>query len=381
MRTFVGGIRWIAHGVALAATAILCIVLVPVVVLSVGAVAAQQLLTPAPWKDALAAEGVYERLPAVVAVQMAHQLRLTRERLAASGEAPGPEGAPPSFRDLDAAQLGAIFREILPPDWLRAQTERALDAVLADPPPSGPILISLVDLKAHLASGAATRAYLELVKAQPPCAAQDLAAWTAKVSLPSCRPADDVLAQATPAIAAALAGVARGLPDQADLAGAFAADADRGEAAPSPSPSPAPAENGLQRARGALRIVMLAPLLPIALIALLSVRSRRAFLGWIGTPLLFGGLLALALGLETVALVDGTMARLRAGIPGAFAAQTVDVLVGVAHGIAGRLAGSVTLTAGAVAAAGAAMLLIAPLASRRGAPRAGALPARAPAEG
>lgn len=375
MARLVRVVAWLAHGVALAMTAVLCVLLVPLVVVALLAASAQQALAPAVWKDALASRGIYERLPAIVAAQQTRQLELAKAYLANEGEPSAPGGAPPAFRDLTAGQLEAIVREVLPPAWLRAQTERALDQLLADPAPTGPVLISLVELKADLASGSATRAYVALVRAQRPCTAEEAVAWGAKVELPTCRPPEDVLERSVPAIEAALAAVARDLPDQVDVRQALMSEEEReaaraaataGEQAAAP-----PGGSGLDQARGNLRLATVLPFAVAALVVLLAVRSRRALLGWLGAPAVFGGLIALALAIEAVPLVDRGAALLAAKVPAAFSPILVASGLDVARAVVERVATSLAIEAGAVAFAGVAMLLIAAVASRR--------PARVPA--
>ncbi len=361
----ISGIGWIAHGVALILAAALCVLLVPLVVLSIVALSTQQLLAPQVWKDVLASRGVYERLPTIAAVQMTHQLSLSRAQREAAGEPPDPGGAPPAFRDLTAAQFEAILREVLPPQWLRSQTERVLDVVLGDPPPSGPIVISLVELKTHLASGAAARAYITLTKAQRPCAAEEILAWAKKLDLPGCRPPDEVLDLATPAITDALAGVMRGLPDQADLRQALAGGEDEEARGESPAPDQGSGGFDMVRTKEVLRTALALPLLPALLLVALAVRSRRALLGWLGTPLVFGGLVTLALGLDAVPLADRGIALMTGKTPAAFSAEIVAVGLDVVRGIVERLAASLAITGVVVTAAGIAMLAIAPLGSRR----------------
>lgn len=324
-----GALAWAAHALAVLLALLLALVAVPLAAGAMVFAVAQQLTGPAIYKEAFAAQRLYERLPELAAAQVSAQLSyVPKDQEPQAGNAEG--GAPAAFRSLGPAEWEVIVREVVPPDWLRAQTERALDQLLADPPPTGPVLVSIAELKAHVIDGAGVRAYLTLARAQPACSAAEIAAWAAGTGqLPRCRPPEDVLTAATPALQEGLVKVLGDLPDEVDL---------RGTTGPAPENGESGGGLDLAKLRTIVRIGILAPLVPAVLIVLLVVRSRRG-LRWLGMPLLLSALLALGLSVVAVPGVDQLVTREVAKAP----AYWSPVLLGAVHDLALEVIGALAL--------------------------------------
>ena len=334
----------VAHAIALVLAIPIAAAIVPLGVTAILFASGEQLLSPAVYKNALAAQRVYERLPRLAAAQLATQIAYRPQEPAAAAE----EGTPYAFRTLTAEDWERILAAVLPSTWLQAQTERALDLILADPTPSGPLLISLSELKAQLVDGRGLAAYLTLVRAQPACAEAELGAWrTGPTSLPRCRPPDAVLEALTPALAAELASVVQGLPDELDLRGALGGSA--GEAGDG---------FDIAGARLVARLGTLLPLLPAALMAILVVRSPRGLARWVGIPLLVAAAASLSLSAVLVPVADGQVARALAQAPAYWSGELLAAARDLAHELAALLAARLALLSAIVLVVVSAPMLV-----------------------
>ncbi|MBI3243225.1 MAG: hypothetical protein HYZ49_13125 [Chloroflexi bacterium] len=276
------------------------------------------LFSPDVYKRALAAQNIYDRLPALAAEQLDLQLHYTGPGLEEGGEgqASTPEpgsGPPPMFQNISRAGWEQLLSTLLPADWLKTQTESALDqtfAMLDSTDPDSKVTISLVELKAHVGGEAGVAAFLQLVRAQPPCSQEELLGWggAAEAALPICRPPEEILTAATPQIQAMLAAVVVGLPDEADLAQTFAGggESEQGESSVPNSGEPQPdPRTTLRLIRLGLRLSPSLPLVLLLLVALFGARSRKALLRWWGIPLLVAGLIGV---IEALTLVPAMQA-------------------------------------------------------------------------
>jgi hypothetical protein len=321
------------------------------------------LFSPGVYQRALAEGQLYTRAPALIAEQLVTQMNYagpgTENAEATQDEAPPGEqdGPPPAFQNLTRADWETILSIVLPPDWLQTQTENALNQVFANldsPDPTATVSLSLVELKARLSSQAGVNAFLQIVRAQPPCTSDGLRQWTAGelTDLPTCRPPDEIIAAATPQIQALVSGAVANLPDEADVTRLFASGDERepGETRPSDAAEPA------QDPRAALRLIRLglwlSPLIPIVLlllIALFGVRSLKGLLRWWGIPLLLAGLSGAVLaGVLLPAMKLGYTTYIAAKVPPYFAAGFVQAGLEVAWYIARVLAGWIGGTAGLI---------------------------------
>ncbi|MBF8284450.1 MAG: hypothetical protein HW378_3365 [Anaerolineales bacterium] len=328
------------------------------------------LFSPGVYRRALDQQGIYDRLPAIAAEQLYTQAHYAGPPLEEGGEAeaspPEPGSGPPStFENLTQAGWEQFLSTLLPPEWLKAQTESALDqtfAILDSTEPAPEVTISLVEWKAHITGEAGVNAFVQLVRVQPPCSQDELRKWvTEGVSeLPTCKPPDDVLAAATPQIRATLNKVVADLPDEAGLSQVFKGGGED-ESGETPPPDSGGTVQGplpfLQTIRLGARLSPLIPLVLLLLVALFAVRSWRGLMRWWGIPLLLAGLIGAALAVAFLpAMKFGYVTFVAGRIPPYLSDGFVQAGLDVAWQIAGTLAGWVGGEAALVGLVGLTML-------------------------
>jgi hypothetical protein len=276
----------------------------PLVLLAL--VARGLLFNPAFFKRALAQADVYRELPRAVASQLAASV-LTRPP-EATAEAPGGAevGLGAVFAALPPQLVETLMVRLIPADWMQAQVEGVIDQVTAylDHGQGAPTLtISLAEIKTNLQQGALESAMREFIAGLPPCTAEQLLTFGGEMlsgqsaMLPACQP-PQVMAEAFIATAKVTAEgmLTRMLPDELNLMQPFG---PVGGAA-TPLPFMQGLEQLLSRVRLAKRVAELSGLVPLvllAIIALLTARSARLALRWLGAPLLSAGVLSALMGL------------------------------------------------------------------------------------
>lgn len=322
------------------------------------------LFNPGVYKRALDQQGLYDRLPAIAAEQLYTQAHYAGPALEAGSETPEPGSGPPStFENLTQAGWEQFLSTLLPPDWLKAQTENALDqafAILDSTEPAPEVTISLVEWKAHVTGEAGVNAFLQLVRVQPPCSQDELRKWVTEgvTELPTCKPPDDVLAAATPRIQAMLNDVVADIPDEAGLSQAFKGEDESREA---PPPDSGGATQGplpfLRTIRLGARLGLLIPVALLSLVALFAVRSWKGLMRWWGIPLLLAGLIGAALAVALLPVMKFGYVTFAAGkIPPYLSDGFVQAGLDVAWQIAGTLARWMGGEAALIGLAGLTML-------------------------
>jgi hypothetical protein len=324
--------------------------------------AERQVFNPESYKRALLERQIYDQLPALIAGQLASSMRETSA------------GAANYFRNLTRQDWEIILAGLLTPEWLRAQTEHAIDqyfAYLDSVEPAPRIIVSLVEVKVRLQGEPGMRAVMQMLRAQPDCTQEQLLSMAQEAlfggieNMPLCMPPQDLLDEFRPGLQAGLNELSAQVPNEVDLG-------SRIKGAPVDAPAAPPAEDprpGIRRARVLIR---LSPLLPAALILLVTVfavRSFRDWLLWWGIPLLLAGLAALALGLVAAPLFSGWIEGIFSGnvdLPPELAA----LAAGVGQDLAGAAIRPAMLQGGLLALLGLAMsflgLVIRPPAPSRG---------------
>jgi hypothetical protein len=244
-----------------------------------------------------------------------------------AGLADTHDGMPIYFWMLTEEDWQTILEALLPPEWLQAQFESAIDQVYEalKGDGDGAVEISMADLKARILGDDGFNAVVALMKAQPACGDDQLAQLQALTDpteplkdVPVCRPPDVVLTAVYPNIDATLASLADQIPDKAEL--------KLGGVSGSP-------EDPLQKPRevlGAIRAIaylgLLVPLALLGLVALLVIRSPRSLLRWWGVPILLAGVLAAAGAITGLSAAPGSIADLIAGSRSSFTAVAPGVL-------------------------------------------------------
>lgn len=257
------------------------------------------------------------------------------------------DGMPIFFWMLTESDWRGVLVALLPPDWVQAQAERAIDQFYSEVQSgqgNAVVDLSLVALKTRLEGPEGFDAVARLINAQPSCSLDQLgqvaAIVTSNASLgqvPVCRPPDAVLAIMRSSIQAALSLLASQIPDTAevDLSGSL------GGAQANPL---GPAHDALDATRvAAWAGIALGILLLLAAVAL-GARSIAGALRWLGVPLAIAGAVALSFATGSQAVAHGFLTdRLPStfggsGIAPGFVALEVDTFNWLAAAFFGRMA-------------------------------------------
>jgi hypothetical protein len=244
--------------------------------------AGTRILQAQTYKDALIRERIYERYPELVAD--------IARREAQGGRA--QDAAAVALAQLTPADWRSLLGATVPATYLQQETEHGLDRIvefLHSDASTPSVPISLAELKQHLVSPEAERAYTDMLQSKPLCTPQQL---EDAGGLPvGCRPPPERMPQVLQAFRSAMHSVADTMPDTLDLfAPGFADPGARTRMAT------------LVEARGTLRRIerwaQWSPAVPAALlllIALFGVRSLRGWLLWWGIPCCLAGSVAAVL--------------------------------------------------------------------------------------
>jgi hypothetical protein len=236
------------------------------------------MLDPETYKKGLASQNIYaEFVPAVlsdVANDRAESNPAVRQ-LAAIATA------------LDPNELRAVSNQLIPPEWLRTQTEQGIDALFAwlngD---SGTLSqnLNLSEMRNRLAGEEGRRAAAQIIEDAAPCTSEQIAQLPGsdQEAMLVCHPPPEFVAPMTERLAGFFAEISSGLErDQIPLAALL--DAPRG--------------SGLRLEVTVIqRVVGLLYLMPMALLAILvivRVRSLHGFSRWMSTTGILSGLVAL----------------------------------------------------------------------------------------
>ena len=289
---------------ALAAIFAILFVVISLVVLVVFNVEGK-LTDPEVYKNALAEQEFYERLPRLIAQQMHESMTYNpclEDPTQCEGEGPPDPGAEPGegdggppafFADLSEQDWERLLGGLIPRPWLREQFESVIDQafdLLDTGDLNTSIVISMVELKAHIMGDAGIHAILDLINTRPPCTNDQLMRLAqlemnmSSVSmLLECSPPQDLIDQFLPQIRIILGEIVGGIDDVLDLTASLGGEGE--------------GEGGLDLST--VRLIRLgirfSPLLSVVLLLLVTifgVRSLKGFFLWWGIPLLILGLMA-----------------------------------------------------------------------------------------
>jgi hypothetical protein len=247
------------------------------------------LVNPAAYKQAISAQGLYARMPEMLAQQMTFQEIMTQSQ----GLLSFKNGLPPAGqKGLSQEDNLLILQALLPPDWLEAQGNSVIDQIFAFfNPTSGDLTlkIPLEDLKGRLMGEAGALIVQKVLASMPNCDLQTLAklALTGKLNaLPLCRPPSQLMPLVTSLAEGILHQSASQIPDVLDILQM------KGGAALGKSILQARAV--VQMVRSGVRLLLIATLGFMALLTLATHHSAKTVLMWWGVSALVNGLLVLA---------------------------------------------------------------------------------------
>ncbi len=240
------------------------------------------------YKRAFEAQNLYERMPAVLATALSTSMI-------------GSGNTNPLLDQLSTEDWEISIGTLLPPEELKLTTNNALDSIfdyLNGKTDSA--AISLTPLKSHLAGEAGVNAVLQLLRRRPDCTAEQLL----QIALGAlsggdilfCNPPEDVMGLITPVIGAQLQFITLVLPDEVTVISS------------EKSNTPNDPRIQVNRARKAMKLTLVFPLLFLVALTIFAVRSLREWMTWWGWSFTFTGgvsLLIALLGASVVGLVLG----------------------------------------------------------------------------
>jgi len=311
--------------------------------------AEQRLFNAQLYLNALESQDFYETLPALAAETLS--------------TAPQEGESLSTMRSLlvmvPAENWEAALRALLPAEVSKPMSEQAIVSAFDYlNGKSETATLSLADFKAHMSSPASTQAFMDILRAQPPCTLEQMAemtfnALTGNPKLIFCNPSEQALGLMQPLIQSGLQTAAAGIPDSITL---IQPDAEKLQ-------DPL---RVLRTLRGVLRFSPLIPLGLLFLITIFAVHDAKSWLRWWGIPFLLGGLLGLAtagsVGLLTDwAFTNYAVPRFPASLPDSIRELTRDLIAAVLAGVSKPI----MIQSAALGAIGVILLIAARLVGRK----------------
>ena len=340
----------------------------------------RQILNPDFYKQTLADQEIYQRLPGVIAQQLASSI--TQD----GGESTLLENPSVNILILEQEEWESILTDLIDPGWLQTQTENIIDQffdilLISPDPVNAPIAISLKEVKSRLAGPEGTQAFKQILDAQPPCTVNQLLGFLQLgLGLPTsidtllCRPPDHIISELTSAVGSFLSSAVDQVPDQVTVSLPEAL-LDNSSSGRSPDPNQAAIPEIIQTLRRTNTAILWGPVLPLVflfLVTILAVRSLNDFLFWWGGSLLAAGLISLILSLSLFPATNWAFSRLIPDESGTFFGLT-NILIQLGVGdlsqeLASRLVMSVVIPATVITIIGFSLLLAFYLLRRNSAP-------------
>jgi hypothetical protein len=315
-----------------------------------------RLLQARTYQEAIAAEGIYNRLPALVADGVGHTLD-AGGRKAGRANDDADEPATQVLGQLTPADWETALAAVLPPAYVRHETESALDQLFAwmhSAAPNPVVNVSLAELKRRLEAPETEEAFVRILQTKPPCTAEQLQS-SGGLSLGCCPPPEQ-MPRVREAFRKAMRGAAEQVPDRMDLCtGLTAGDASSGVLR-----AWTEARARLQRFERWAQWSPVAPMALLLLIAAFAVRSFRGWLLWWGVPCLIAGAVSAVFALPTAPaarwfLSHFVVSRLSAQVP----AVILDAGFGLMTTVVQNLLGAALKTAVILAVGGLVAVILA----------------------
>lgn len=251
---------------------------------------------------------------------------------------PGESGMPAFMQNLSDEDWAAVMAIILPPDEMKTMANSVFDGVFAYLRGEvNQVTISLASLKARLASPAGEELILQILAAQPPCTPEELSQLFAVMyteEIVFCSPPEELMPVVVPLLEIQLQIALADIPDEAVIIEPYV---------PDPSAADAPFGGDPVATVRAVRLILgLTPILPLlflAAVTLLGVRSLKGWMRWWGIPFLAAGVFGLGMGLVSTPLLltlwnTFLVPRIPPFLPVAVTDLGEEILRAVAHGLA-----------------------------------------------
>lgn len=212
--------------------------------------------------------------------------------------------------NMDEEDWASITADLIPADWLQAQTEGALDAFfgwLNDEAPSLDLQIDLRSFRERLAGESGQRVVNQIIDSWPGCTAQQVLILrgfsTGRITdpdqFPFCQPSGELIATTREILSSQLTRLARDLPDIWPDANTLNSRAYR--------VTTTELKRDIRIFRAMVFELILLPLALLSLTVFCTIRSLKSFGRWGGWPALLGGLLALIPVLLLLPLIAGSL--------------------------------------------------------------------------
>jgi hypothetical protein len=279
-----------------------------------------QLLNPQTYKNVLRETRFAERVP-----------ELASEMIAKAAVPAGPKSGGGKMdadfsgflSGFEQTDLQILVEAVLPADYVRGQTDGAIDQFLGymnSEMPRPSVKLSLVDLKRRLSGGVLEDAYVKVLQSKPPCGAE--ARWMPT----ACCPPPEQLPEVRARFREMVAPAATEMPDSVEL---FAVR--EGSQAERVFTALAQLRSRLRLSVAVARWLWVGAAVLLLGVAAFGVRSLRGLLVWWGVPCLIAGGIALLCTLPGAAL-GGLFYRvlIEPNLPPEVPAVAVETVFGIA---------------------------------------------------
>lgn len=271
-----------------------------------------------------------------------------------------PQGAPPPalvpgvFTLLPPQQLESLLNTITPPDELRTFVEQTTEDTFIYLGGDARTLTLRLDWLSHGLRTRGPETLLQIIRSLPPCTpnqALEIARAVLENKRPEtllrCNPGENALLLLSPFFSQVIHVQAALIPKSVTV----------GEM---PAPAGLAGLDGVQALtllRQFSRYFIVAPILLLISLALVIVRSPRAWLLWLGAPLTIVGILSLGLSALGIPLLSNyTEQQISAGLPPTLMPEIAQTLHTLVVEIIGNLLAPVTVQSIAISAIGLIML-------------------------
>jgi hypothetical protein len=345
-------LRFLARFLAVVCALVFVIGTIPIVFFHA---AGTRLIRPQIYKDALAKERIYDRLPALAtdttAQAIKYDSRVAGNRGGAGGESPISFANQLSVKDWET-----VFGAVLPPSYVHQQTERALDQFFGwlHSSTAVPVVnIELGEVKRRLTTPETEEAYIRLLQTKPPyTASQPQSAGELPVGF--CPPPEE-MPRVRQEFRTMMQEAASELPAKVDLFTMLNSDDETAEAA-------------RKWAEVRARVVQLeelawwSPAVPAVLLLLIVVFAVRSFRGWMfwwGIPCLIVGTVSAVLAFSVVPAGRWMLAQLVVPyLPAEVSATTLEAMAGLVTAVLQPAMTAALHTASALAIGGLVAVIL-----------------------
>jgi hypothetical protein len=297
------------------------------------------------YKQAFEDQGLYERMPALLASTLQTYVS---QNLSAF----------PFLGELTVEDWQSTISSLLPPEELRALADGALDSTFEYVNSrSNTVVISLLPIKARLVGESGVDVIRQFLKTQPSCTIDQLTQMALGLlggSVALCNPPEEAIGLFEPFIQSQLQTLNAAFPNEVTV---FTGPE---------SGTPNDPRTRLQLVRSAVRFSPFVPILLLLAVALFAVRSLRDFLVWWGWPLLIAGAISAVLGLVGSPLVGWFLQFLIQRQGAAFIPPLLAPIIGeTASAVASQMLIPVAVQGFVMAMIGLGMAVIGILVGRR----------------